>query len=106
MQSRFALPAELTIYAIAELLPPWLASVDAALRADAAEEVFVVDAGAVCEIDAAGVQLLLSLSNTLARDGWTLRLASPSETLAKACAALGVDALLATKAADTAEAAQ
>nr|WP_176256750.1 STAS domain-containing protein [Derxia lacustris] len=94
MTTRLALPAELTIYMVAELAPQWLASLDGLSHDDAADDSFAVDAAAVAEVDAAGLQLLVALANQLTRDGWTLRLARPSPTLAQACALLGLDALL------------
>ncbi len=58
---------ELTIYAVGELHPQWLRPGWRASSADAADA-WAVDAAAVGEVDAAGVQLLLSLANLLARD--------------------------------------
>jgi anti-anti-sigma regulatory factor len=83
------LPAELTIYAASELRTQWLAALDAA-PPDADCE---VDASAVADVDAAGLQLLLALSRQLAARDRTLRLASPSERLREACAALGLRSL-------------
>ncbi len=84
------LPAELTIYAASELRAHWLAAIDAA----PVEIDCTIDASAVAEIDAAGVQLLLSLSRTLAARERTLRLERPSTRLADACATLGLGHLL------------
>ena len=93
------LPAELTIYTVAELHPQWLAWLADDDRAATVEPVPAdqcrVDAAAVGEVDAAGAQLLLSLANALARRHRTLQLVDPSTALAKACTALGVSSLLA-----------
>lgn len=92
-----SLPSELTIYTVGELRPQWLAwladtsavpGVD-----DALNDAFPVDAAAVAEVDAAGVQLLVSLQNALSARQQELRLVSPSRALATACMALGLAAL-------------
>jgi anti-anti-sigma regulatory factor len=88
----FSLPAELTIYTLGELHAICLAWMDAGAAAGSLR----VDASAVAEVDAAGVQLLLSLSNALAARGADLELAAPSDTLRAACSALGTERLLAT----------
>jgi anti-anti-sigma regulatory factor len=85
-----ALPAELTIYTVGETCPQCLAWIDA----DGDERV-AVDAAAVSDVDAAGVQLLLSLSNALQRRDRELVLTDPSPALIAACAALGAAALTA-----------
>ena len=94
-----SLPSELTIYTVGELHPQWLAWLAAArMEAGAAgpqAEAFAVDAAAVGEIDAAGVQLLLSLSHALRQAHRALHLRHPSRALAEACNALGAGALLA-----------
>ena len=99
MQNTFSLLPELTIYTLAELHPQWLGWVSGAPHAGGAEpntdELFRVSAAAVTEVDAAGVQLLLALSNALAQQQRTLQLVNPSPPLSSACAALGVSALLA-----------
>ena len=93
-----ALPSELTIYTVGELLPlwlGWLASVrDDDANGAASDEAFAVDAAAPDEVDAAGVQLLLSLSHALAHEHRLLRLLNPSRPLAMACAGLGLSGLL------------
>ena len=92
MNAPLALPAELTIYTVSELLPPCQAWLDAeAADSDAPQ----VDAQAVQEVDAAGVQLLLSLSLTLNARGQRLKLLQASDSLVSACAALGAESLLA-----------
>ncbi len=90
MRHDLTLPPELTIYTVAELHPRCVAL--AAAGATSSDESLTVDAAAVAEVDAAGVQLLLSLANTLALHGRRLRLAPASATLAAACAALGATA--------------
>lgn len=94
-----SLPSELTIYTVGELHPQWLTWLTAArLQAGAAGspgESFAVDAAAVGEVDAAGVQLLLSLSHALRQAHRALHLRHPSRALAEACNALGAGALLA-----------
>jgi ABC-type transporter Mla MlaB component len=92
------LPAELTIYTAGETHAAWLAwlaaeAVDAAhARADAG---CPVDGAAVDQVDAAGVQLLVSLANTLAGQQRAMHLVNASRPLRAACGALGADSLLA-----------
>lgn len=85
-----ALPHELTIYSVGELRPSWLDR----LGASSADETLAVDGAAVDEVDAAGVQLLLSLAHALARDRRRLQLLRPSAALTAACTALGAQSLL------------
>ena len=94
MPTSSALPAELTIYVVGELRPAWLALL-AAHSAEASAQLRM-DAAAVDQVDAAGVQLLLSLANTLARRSppSALLLDRPSEPLRQACQALGAATLL------------
>jgi len=88
-----ALPRELTIYTVGELRLQWLDHL-AANNADPVDP-WPVNAAAVEEVDAAGLQLLLSLSNWLAREQRRLQLEQPSPALQQACEALGLPALLA-----------
>jgi len=92
-----SLPHELTIYTIGELQPQCLVWI--ATGADEGEPGTVgglrVDAQAVQEVDAAGVQLLLSLSNALAQQHRPLQLVRPSAPLRAACRALGASSLMA-----------
>ena len=74
MSTALVLPAEMSIYNVAELRAQWLAWLDAA----PAEGPGCVDASAVAEVDAAGLQLL-----------------QPSTALQGACQALGMQSLLA-----------
>ena len=99
MTPSHSLPAELTIYTVGELRSlwlTWLAEAHAeATTANTHDETFTVDAAAVGEVDAAGVQLLLSLSKSLGQEHRALKLRAASRPLAAACAALGANALLA-----------
>jgi ABC-type transporter Mla MlaB component len=99
MHNSFSLPSELSVYTVGELRPQWLGWLSDASSADgdqsAHDDICRVDAAAVGEVDAAGVQLLLSLSNALHQRQRALLLVSPSQALTNACAALGVSHLLA-----------
>jgi anti-anti-sigma regulatory factor len=95
MHETLVLPPELTIYGVGDLRRSWLewlavlppAVVDAApLR---------VDASAVVEVDAAGLQLLQALAHSAAREQRGLAIDDPSAALAAACQALGMGGLLA-----------
>ncbi|MFN9772268.1 MAG: lipid asymmetry maintenance protein MlaB [Burkholderiales bacterium] len=83
-----ALPRELCVPTVAALRTDCLEWLDVG-DPDAA-----VDASGVDEIDAAGVQLLVSLSRTLAARGRPLRLHAPSGPLRDACRTLGAHALI------------
>jgi ABC-type transporter Mla MlaB component len=84
------LPGELTIFAVAELLEPWQAWL--ASLPDAAPA--AVQADAVEQVDAAGLQLLLSLQRTAAAQGHGLQLQQPSDALRQGCQALGLEGWL------------
>lgn len=90
MSTALALPPELTIYTAAETRAAWLAALAAP-----GEGTLAVQAGAVAEVDAAGVQLLASLARTLEAQQRTLQLVEPSAALVGACERLGLSALLA-----------
>ena len=103
MTASHSLPSELTIYTVGELCPQWLTWL-AAVREDAAtaspqeqafDADFDVDAAAVGEVDAAGIQLLLALSKSLGQQHRELKLRHASRVLAAACGALGASLLLA-----------
>jgi anti-anti-sigma regulatory factor len=94
MATALALPAELTIYTVAELRAAWRGWLGTSLAEADAGEALWADADAVDQVDAAGVQLLLALANTLARQGHRLQLHRPSGPLAQACQLLGVAPLL------------
>lgn len=89
MTHTLLLPAELTIYTVGELRPQWLAWLARCAEADAPAEA-PVDGSAVDQIDAAGVQLLVALSRSLASAQRALQFRSVSPVLADACAALGL----------------
>jgi ABC-type transporter Mla MlaB component len=96
MSTQAALPAELTIYTVGEWHPRFMASVSkegAPLHGDG---VLRLAAGDVSEIDAAGVQLLLSIQRYLAAQGKHLDLIDASPILVEACKALGVASLVET----------
>ena len=91
MTSTRTLPAEVTIYTVGELKGQCLAWLgESPADGDAGGEHWPLDARAVDQIDAAGVQLLVSLSHTLARQEQTLHLLQPAAVLVEACAALGL----------------
>ena len=91
MTAARSLPAELTIYTVGELKGQCLAWMsETPADADAGGEHWPLDASAVDQIDAAGVQLLVSLSHTLSQQGQPLQLQQPSPVLSEACAALGL----------------
>jgi anti-anti-sigma regulatory factor len=96
MQDALQLPAELTIYTAGELRPQWLdwLARSTAGEADGAGQPAPVDGSKVVDVDAAGLQLLLSLARTLAREQRPMALRAPSAALGEACRALGLAALL------------
>jgi ABC-type transporter Mla MlaB component len=99
MTHRLCLPPELTIYTVGELRPQWLQWLSA-VREDTGvsethDNTVEVDAAAVGEVDAAGVQLLMSLRHALRHEQRVLRLGHPSRALTDACGTLGAGVLLA-----------
>jgi ABC-type transporter Mla MlaB component len=84
------LPAELTIYTVGELHPQWLAWLGGVTATPAEGAPVELQAAAVDQIDAAGVQLLLSLQRALATLGRRCRVRDASAVLTGACAALGL----------------
>jgi anti-anti-sigma regulatory factor len=88
-----ALPSELTIFTVGEMAPTCMSWVDAS-AAEPASDALELQADAVAEVDGAGIQLLLSLSNTLAQRQRTLRLLNPSQALSRACQSLGAQQLM------------
>ncbi len=87
------LPAELTIYTVGELHPLWLAWLgQVGHKADAtdADAMVEVQAQAVDQVDAAGLQLLLSLDHALAAVGRRCSIRGASAVLTSGCAALGL----------------
>ena len=98
MTTTLILPVEITIYVNAELRTAWLAwlaSLDAATD-DGADADLPADGQAVEEVDAAGLQCLLSLSNSLLARGRRLQVHQASDALALGCRRLGLAHLLAT----------
>ena len=87
------LPAELTIYTVSELHPQWSAWLADAGSTDDDAPV-CLDGSAVDQIDGAGLQLLVSLSNSLAARQRELQLVGASQLLVNACHTLGLEALL------------
>jgi ABC-type transporter Mla MlaB component len=98
MSTEHALPAELTVYTVSELHPRFMAWVtgDAAMPSTDDDGVLRVQASGVSEVDAAGLQLLVSMARYLAARGEQLVLADASPRLIEACAALGAPSLLAS----------
>jgi anti-anti-sigma regulatory factor len=101
MTIELKLPAELSIYTVSEEHARWRGLLDSA-EAGTARTV-VVSAGAVDEVDGAGVQMLQSLVNEVVRRERVLKLVGVSAPLAAACATLGLGAL--ARAADAKESA-
>lgn len=89
MTHTLLLPAELTIYTVGELRPQWLTWLGR-LGADDSSVEAPVDGSAVDQIDAAGVQLLVALSRSLAAAQRSLQFLNPSPVLVSACVALGL----------------
>jgi anti-anti-sigma regulatory factor len=98
MAHKHSLPGELTIYAVGQnrsLFQGWIAKLPKGRRGAALEgSALPVDSSGVNEADAAGVQLLLSLSKSLAAHKRTLQLDNPSRPLAAALETLGLSGLL------------
>ena len=88
------LPDELSIYTVGELHRHWLDRL-AESPADGAPR--PVSARAVDHVDAAGLQLLLSLDRALAQRGCGLLLLDPSPVLVDSCAAVGLGPWLHTR---------
>jgi anti-anti-sigma regulatory factor len=84
------LPAELTIYTAADTHAVLLSWLDQ----DKGNNQWTVQAHAVSQIDAAGLQLLLALYRSLDVRGQHLQLRAPSEALCHACRSLGMGVLL------------
>ncbi len=83
-----ALPAELTIYTVGELRPQWLSWLGALPAGGGA--VAPVQAAALDQVDAAGLQMLLSLGHALERLGLRLQLQGANDVLQGACETLGL----------------
>jgi len=98
MHKQMSLPSDLSIYSVGELRPQLLVRLkgdqnDATMGATLPESLRL-EAASVEDVDAAGVQLLLSLANSLALAGRKLQLVNPSVALSRACAELGASALM------------
>ena len=97
-ETALRLPAELTIYTAAETRGAWLTWLagDAAGSADLGHDdrLCLVDGSACDEVDAAGLQLLVALAHSLARQHRRLVLQQPADALRKGCAELGLESLL------------
>ena len=108
MDTPRCLPQELTIYTASELRGQclaWLADTAAGTPADAdADDGWALEASSVDQVDAAGVQLLVSLARSLDAQSMALRLQGPSTPLVDACAALGLADWLSTRTAQGATA--
>ena len=87
-----ALPAELSIYTATETHAQMLHWVDEA-GADGTGP-WPLQADAVAQADAAGLQLLLALQHSLQARGRRLLLVQPSAPLRHACSSLGLTGLL------------
>ncbi|CAN5227518.1 hypothetical protein BH11PSE9_BH11PSE9_21610 [soil metagenome] len=90
----FSLPGELTIYTVTETHQQWLEHWPSLPLEDSLQ----VGAAAVEQIDAAGLQLLVSLRRSLAQREQRLELLQPSAALTRACLAFGCHTLLDTHA--------
>lgn len=90
MTAPHALPAELSIYTVGELRAQCLGWMGEHSGAPLA-----LQASAVDQVDAAGLQLLVSLSTSLEQLHQHLQLCEPSGALSAACAALGLNGWLA-----------
>lgn len=89
--TELALDGELTIYTAANQRDALLAWVRGAHEASVPG---VLDVSAVTDCDSAGVQLLLSTRNSLARDGRALVLREPSQPVRDALAGFGLSPAL------------
>ena len=90
--STLHLPPELTIYTVAELHRLWMTWVGETTTPGT--ETVAVDGSAVNEVDAAGLQLLMSLANMLAAKGLRLQVLGTSHVLKTSLQALGLDSLI------------
>jgi anti-anti-sigma regulatory factor len=108
MARKHTLPPEMTIYAVGanrQLFQEWVSKLQKGRRAAALQgSPLALDSSAVMEVDAAGIQLLLSLSRSVAALQRPLRLENPTERLAAACRSLGAGVLLESGAAPGVEA--
>ncbi|MBH2016553.1 MAG: STAS domain-containing protein [Burkholderiales bacterium] len=92
-----ALPAELSIYTATEThaqMLQWLDEVGVEGHAVEGVGAWPLQADAVAQADAAGVQLLVALQHSLLARGRRLVLLQPSAPLQHACGSLGLAGLL------------
>lgn len=97
MTSTRRLPAELTIYTVTELKEQcqvWISETSSESNVNA--DNWSLDASDVDQVDAAGVQLLVSLAHTLCQHKKRLRIIQASIPFSDACTALGLADWLAT----------
>lgn len=90
MTAPHALPAEVSIYTVGELKAKCLG-----WMGERSGVPLALQAGAVDQVDAAGLQLLVALSTSLEQQHQQLQLCQPSGALSAACAALGLNEWLA-----------
>lgn len=90
------LPPELTIYTAGDVRTQCLAWMGAPAE-EGDDDGWALDASAVDQVDAAGVQLLVALARSLDGLSRPLRLVQPSAPLTDACAALGLGDWLSTR---------
>jgi ABC-type transporter Mla MlaB component len=88
MSAPFELPAELNIYTAAETTQALLRWLQFAQSQQI--NLLQIDGRSVAEVDAAGLQILLSLHNTCSNHALAWQLHQPSQTLAAACTRLGI----------------
>jgi anti-anti-sigma regulatory factor len=96
MDTHQTLPSELTIFTVSETFGQCQAWLSAASTAPSSEHLFALNAEGVVDVDAAGIQLLVALANSLSHRDRQLLLVNPSTVLADACHALGTEGLLRT----------
>jgi anti-anti-sigma regulatory factor len=93
-----ALTGDVTIYTVGTLkgeFLDWIEKLPAGKRgAKLNGSPLAVDASAVNEVDAAGLQLLVALSKSLSGRSRPLQLVNPSAPLVSACQALGLSTTL------------
>jgi anti-anti-sigma regulatory factor len=99
MSSSRSLPPEFTIYSLANLHKSLTAALPKAARGRRASAKatgsWPIDGSAVTDVDAAAVQMLVSLSHALTVRHRTLAVTNPSGPLVRACETLGVPFLVA-----------
>jgi anti-anti-sigma regulatory factor len=98
VKQKHTLTGAVTIYAVGALrsqFATWIAKLPKGRRGTALNDSpLAVEAHGVDEVDAAGIQLLVSLSKSLAARRRPLQLVNPSSCLLSACDALGAASLL------------